>query len=132
MSAKQDSNHFSITFLTSRFARRFGWAGAFSRAVDFLLLILCAYVAMLATNFGPLVMNSGDEDTKAWYLLEMAFPAFFTLFPLTKTINIVCKLKAVSVLDIEVVAKILEEHEEAEKIKGVVVKKFKEQMKETG
>jgi len=110
----------------------FGWASAFSRAVDFLLLILCAYVAMLATNFGPLVMNSDDEGMKAWYLLEMAFPAIFTIYPLTKTINIVCKLKAVSVLDIEVVAKILEEHEEAEKVKGVVVKKFQEQMKATG
>ena len=42
----------------------FGWASAFSRAVDFLLLILCAYVAMLATNFGPLVMNSDDEGMK--------------------------------------------------------------------
>ncbi|GMH95719.1 hypothetical protein TrST_g6429 [Triparma strigata] len=110
----------------------FGRADAFSTAVDFLLLLLCAYVAMMATNFGPLILKAEANSSTGWWMFVMALPAVLCFFPITRMINIVCKLKAVSVLDIEVVAKILEEHEEAEKVKGLVVKKFQEQMKSSG
>ncbi|GMH86910.1 hypothetical protein TL16_g10689, partial [Triparma laevis f. inornata] len=111
----------------------FGRADAFSTVVDFLLLLLCAYVAMMATNFGPLILKNSEADSSSgMWMFIMALPAALSLFPITRMINIVCKLKAVSVLDIEVVAKILEEHEEAEKVKDMVVRKFQEQMRTSG
>jgi len=106
-----------------------GKSELFAKTVDVLLLLLAAYFAMMATNFGPLSTNMG---TSWLYQLLMALPGFLTVFPLTVIISINSKLKAVSVLDIEVVAKILEEHEEAQILKHEVVRKFLKSMEIAG
>ena len=62
----------------------------------------------------------------------MLLPTILAVIPLQSSIRYTCSLKSISVLDIECVAKILEEHEEAEKLQEEVVEKFVNQMAAQG
>jgi len=106
-----------------------GRSDLFEKTVDVLLLLLAAYFALLATNFGPL---SENMSTPYVYQILMTLPGLLSIIPLTLIINIAATLKAVSVLDIEVVAKLLEEHEEAQLLRYEVVRKFNKQMEIAG
>lgn len=107
----------------------FGRADIFIKSVDVLLLLFSSYFALLATNFGFLAAYM-DFSGLIWLL--MLLPAVLALIPLQSSIAYTCMLKSISVLDIECVAKILEEHEEAEKLREEGVEKFVRQMAAQG
>eukprot|EP00607_Mallomonas_marina_P010455 CAMPEP_0182421512 /NCGR_PEP_ID=MMETSP1167-20130531/6942_1 /TAXON_ID=2988 /ORGANISM="Mallomonas Sp, Strain CCMP3275" /LENGTH=569 /DNA_ID=CAMNT_0024598743 /DNA_START=721 /DNA_END=2430 /DNA_ORIENTATION=+ len=97
--------------LTSIFL--FSSKSLFFHSVEFALMLNCMYMAFMSTSFWTIASQTSDPDT---YHAALLFPLLITFPCLGMMVSSSSKIKAISQLNVEIIARVLQEDEETEHI----------------